>query len=268
MTMNKFHFNEHKQNTWMCDWLIGHIISIIYVHQLEGFIKKGKEDYVLRLKKALYRLKQAPRAWNYKLDFTLKSTSFIRSVSDQAMYTLKSKEDRLLVGVYVDDLIITGSNTEGIEEFKSSMKTKFEMTDCGFLDSYLGIEVIQKKIEIKMCQSIYALKILDEFNMKDCNPAKTPMECWLKLNREGEGVEVESTHFRKLIGCLRYLTLTRPDLIFLVSYLSWFMSKSYSNHMASAKRILRYIKGTSEYGLVYESEKEPRLMGYCDSDYA
>ena len=139
----------------------------IYVHQPGGFIKKGKEEYVMRLKKALYGLKQAPRAWNYKLDFTMKSMGFIRGVSDQAVYTLRSKEDKLLVGVYVDDLIITRSNTKGIEKFKSSMKTKFEMTDFGFLNSYLEIEVIQEKTEIKICQSIYALKILDEFNIKN-----------------------------------------------------------------------------------------------------
>ena len=193
---------------------------------------------------------------------------FIKSVSDQAVYTSSSKEHTLLVGVYVDDLIITGSNIEGIEEFKSSMKTKFEMTDFGLLNSYLGIEVMQKRTKIKMCQTNYALEILGEFNMKDCNPVKTPMECQLKLNQEGEGVEVESTLFRKLIGCLRYLTLTRPDLIFSVSYLSRFMSKPHSNHMAVVKRVLRYIKGTSDYGLVYKSDKECRLMGYCDSDYA
>ena len=93
------------------------------------------------------------------------------------------------------------------------------------------------------------------------------MECRLKLKREG-GVEVEYALFRKLIGCLRYLTLTRLDLIFSVSYLSQFMSKPYSNHMAAAKRVLRYIKGTSDYGLVYESDTDCRLMGYCDSDYA
>ena len=168
----------------------------------------------------------------------------------------------------MDYLIMIGSNIEGVEGFKSSMKTKFEMTHFGFLNSYMGIEVIQGKTEIKICQTNYALKVLDEFNMKDCNPAKTPIECRLKLNRQGEGVEVKSTLFRKLIGCLRYLTLTRPNLIFLVSYLSQFMSKPYSNHMAAEKRVLRYIKGTSDYGLVYESDKECRLMEYCDSDYA
>ena len=238
----------------------------IYLNQPEGFIKKAKEDYVLKLKKALYGLKQAPRACNYKLDDTLKSRGFIKSVSDQAVYTSSSKEHTLLVGVYVDDLIISRSNTKGIEEFKSSMKTKFKITDFGLLNSYLGIEVIQKKTKIKMCQTNYALKSLGEFNMKDCNPVKTPMECLLKLNREG-GVEVESTLFRKLIDSLRYLTLTRPDLLFLVSYLSRFMSKPHSNHMAAVKRVLRYIKGTSDYGLVCESDKVCRLMGYCDSDY-
>ena len=94
------------------------------------------------------------------------------------------------------------------------------------------------------------------------------MECCLKLNQEGEGAEVEPTHFRKLIGCLRYLTLTQPDLVFSVSYLSQFMSKPCSYHMTAAKRILRYVKGTSGYGLVYKSDKECQLVGYCDSDYA
>ena len=142
------------------------------------------------------------------------------------------------------------------------------MTDFGLLNSYLGIEVIKRKSDIRLCQTNYLLKVLDEFNMKECNSAKTPMECRLRLNREGEGEEVESTYFRKLIGCLRYLTLTRPDLFFSVSYLSRFMSKPYSNHMAAAKRVLRYIKGTLDYSLVYESDKEPRLTGYYDSDYA
>ena len=97
--------------------------------------------------------------------------------------------------------------------------------------------------------------------MSDCNASKTPMECRLKLNQDGEGTEVESTIFRKIIGCLRYLTLTRPDLVYSVSYLSRFMSKPYSDHMAAAKRILRYVKGTTDYGLVYKFDKECKLKG-------
>ena len=248
-------------------FLNGYIEEYIYVDQPEGFIKEGKENYVFKLRKALYGLKQAPRAWNSKLDEILKSMGFIRSISDQAVYTSNKKESKLWVGVYVDDLIITGSNIEEIDSFKLSMKTKFDMTDFGLLNSYLGIQVIQEKDEIKICQENYALKVLNIFNMTDYSASKTPMECRLKLNRDGEGLEVETTLFRRIIGCLRYLTLTRPDLIYSVSYLSRFMSKPYSDHMTAAKRILRYVKGTKDYGLIYKSDKECELIGYCDSDY-
>ena len=165
------------------------------------------------------------------------------------------------MGVYVDDLIITGSNTEEIESFKLSMKTKLEMTDFGLLNSYLGFQVIQEKDKIKLCQANYALKVLDIFNMSDYNVSKTLVKCWLKLNRNGEGTQVESTLFRKIIGCLRYLTLTRPDLVYSMSYLSHFMSKLYLDHMEAAKRILRYVKGTIDYGLVYKFDNECELKG-------
>ena len=230
-------------------FLNGYIEEDIYVNQPEGFIKKGKENYVLKLRKALYGSRQAPRAWNSKLDETLKSMGFIRSINDQAVYISNRKERKLWVGVYVDDLIITGSNPEEIDVFKTSMKTKFEMTDFGLLHSYLGIQVMQEEDGIKVCQTRYANRILDMFNMTDCNASKTPMECRLRLDRNGEGLEVESTCFRRIIGYLRYLTLTRPDLVYSVSYLSRFMSKPYSNHMTAAKRILRYVKGTINFGL-------------------
>ena len=220
------------------------------------------------MKKTLYGLKQALRVWNSKLDDTLKSMGFIRSISDQVVYTSSRKESKLWVGVYVDDLIIAGSNSEEIELFKLSMKTRFEMTDFGLLNSYLGILVIQEKDEIKICQTNYALKVMDIFNMLDCNASKTPMECRLKLNRDGEGTEVESTLFKKIIGFLRYLTITRPYLVYSVSYLSRFMNKPYLDHMAAAKKILRYVKGTTDYGLVYKSDNECELIGYCDSAYA
>ena len=185
---------------------------------------------------------------------------FIRSINDQVVYTSNRNEKKLWVGVYVDDLIITGSNSKEIELFKISMKTKFEMTYFGLLNCYLGIQVMHEEDEIKICQTRYALKLRENFKMSDCNASKTPMEFQLKLNRNGEGLEVESTLFRRIIGCLRFLTLTRPDLIYSVSYLSRFMSKPCSNHMTAAKRISRYVKGTIEYGLIYKSDKECKLM--------
>ena len=124
-------------------FLNGEIEEVIYVQQPEGFSSKGKEGYVLRLKKALYDLKQAPRAWYFKLHQCLISLGFARSSYEQSLYLKQAGMDTLTVGVYVDDLIITGSCTEAIEIFKEEMKKRFEMSDLGSLSSYLGLEVRQ-----------------------------------------------------------------------------------------------------------------------------
>ena len=105
---------------------------------------KGKEQYVLRLSKALYGLKQAPRAWNTKLDKSLKKLNFRRCLSEQAVYTRGEGSDAIILGVYVDDLIVIGGNPSEIKLFKKEMMTEFEITDLGLLSYYLGIEVDQK----------------------------------------------------------------------------------------------------------------------------
>ena len=111
--------------------------------QPEGFLVKGKEGYVLRLKKALYGLKQAPRAWYFKLHSCLLSLGFIKSEFEQSLYLKRSDGETLIVGVYVDDLIVTGSSSDVIETFKIEMTQEFDMSNSGSLSSYLGIEVKQ-----------------------------------------------------------------------------------------------------------------------------
>ena len=113
--------------------------------QPEVYVKEGKEEWVLKLNKVLYGLKQAPRAWNAKIDNTLKSIGFVKSKNDQGVYYLNSNQDKVIVGVYVDDLIITGAREAKVKEFKKNMMKIFEMTDLGLLCSYLGIEVHQGK---------------------------------------------------------------------------------------------------------------------------
>ena len=116
------------------------------------------------------------------MDKALNSIGFKRSASDKVVYISSIKEHRLSVGVYADDLIITGSSVEEIKNFKFSIKTKFDMTDFDLLNSYLGIEMTQENSEIKLCQKLYALKVLDEFSMRECNSSESPMECHLKLS--------------------------------------------------------------------------------------
>jgi len=116
----------------------------VYVSQPEDYVVKGKEQSVFRLSKALYGLKQAPRAWNVKLDKSLKKLGFSRCLSEQAVYTRGEGANAVILGVYVDDLIVTGGNPNNVKTFKNEMMTEFEMIDMGLLSYYLGIEVDQR----------------------------------------------------------------------------------------------------------------------------
>jgi len=112
-----------------------------------------------------YGIRQAPRAWNAKLDITMKKMGFQQSAHEAAVYRRGSGEDLLLVGVYVDDLIITGADGREVEEFKAAMKDRFEMSDLGLLCFYLGVEVRQDAKGITLCQSNYVQRILELGNM-------------------------------------------------------------------------------------------------------
>ena len=126
-------------------FLNGDLWETVYVQQPPGFIV-GKGDKV-RLRKALYGLRQAPRAWNFKLDKELSALGFVRSKLDNTVYKRSSKDSLLIVIVYVDDLIILGPKIEDINRFKVEMKLKFNMSDLGLLSYYLGIEVNREKEE-------------------------------------------------------------------------------------------------------------------------
>jgi hypothetical protein len=148
-----------------------------------------------------------------------------------------------LVGVYVDDLIITGGSTREIEAFKNQMKNLFSMSDLGLLSYYLGIEVHQNSGKISLSQSAYEAKVLDKCGMKDCNPTLIPMDPGTKLSKESSNSLVDSTQYRSIVGSLRYLIHTRPDIAHSVGIVSRFMEKPTTEHLAAVKQVLRYVKG-------------------------
>ena len=142
-------------------FLNGKVEEELYVKQPEGFPVEGKEQWVLRLRKALYGLKQAPRAWYFKLHRCLLSLGFIKIRHEQAVYLKSSSIHKLILGVYVDDLIVTGTRTEDVKIFKEKMKETFEMSDLGSLSMYLGIEVDQRLDCIYLSQARYAPHIIE-----------------------------------------------------------------------------------------------------------
>ncbi|WVZ62734.1 hypothetical protein U9M48_012444 [Paspalum notatum var. saurae] len=251
-------------------FLNGELSEQVFVHQPPGFSDHKHEGQVLKLKKALYGLKQAPRAWNSKLDQELQRLGFSKCILEHAVYKSKSGDSFLLVGVYVDDLIICGPDNTEIVKFKQQMKGCFQMSDLGLLSYYLGIEVKQEDGEITLNQSAYTAKILELTGMSGCNHMDTPMEDRPKLNKPDSGDTIDSTNFRSVIGSLRYLVNSRPDIAYSVGVVSRYMEDPKEEHWTAVKRILRYLAGTTHYGCKYTrgSNLNQLLTGYSDSDHA
>jgi hypothetical protein len=204
------------------------------------------------------------------LDHELKGLDFRRSNVEHAIYRRSEGDSFLLIGVYVDDLIICGPDSRIIERFKQQMKKLFSMSDLGLLSYYLGMEVKQKPREITLCQSAYASKIVELCGMKGCNAVDTPMEQHVKLLAGTTGNEMDVTRYRSIIGSLRYLVNTRPDIAYSVGVASHFMEAPTKEHWAVVKRIVRYISRTINYGCKYVKggNSELELLGFTNSNIA
>jgi hypothetical protein len=246
-------------------FLNGDLKEEVYMHQPPGFTIPDKEGKVLRLRKTLYGLRQAPRAWNAKLDSTLQMMGFEQSPHEAAVYRRGNGRNVLLVGVYVDDLVIASTKDAEVAAFKEEMKATFQMSDLGPLSFYLGIEVHQDDSGITLRQTDYAKRVVELAGLTDCNPALTPMKEKLKLSRDSTTKEVDATQYRRFVGSLRYLAHTRPDLAFSVGYVSRFMQRLTTVHQQAIKRIIRYVAGTLDHGLYYpRCPGEAHLVGYSD----
>ncbi|XP_066392236.1 uncharacterized mitochondrial protein AtMg00810-like [Miscanthus floridulus] len=189
---------------------------------------------------------------------------FEQSTHEAVMYRWGSGRSVLLVGVYVNDLIITSVEEREVEALQMKI---FNMSDLGLLSFYLGVEVRQDASSITLRQTHYGKRILELGGMVGCNPAHTPMEERLRLSRQSTTEEVDPTHYRWLIGSLRYLVHTRPNLAFVVEFISRFMERPMLEHQLTVKRILRYVAGTLDFGLHFtKAPGTTRFVGYCDSD--
>jgi len=154
-----------------------------------------------------------------------------------------------------------------IGDFKHIMMKEFEMNDLGLMSYFLGIEVIQGDGGIFIHQSKFVVEFLKKFKREDSNSVKTPIETGIKLTKEGDGRTVDATYFKHIVGSLRYLTCTRPDICYVVGLVIRYMESLRQVHLQVVKRIMRYIKGTTTFGLFYFSSKKIEIIEYSDSDW-
>lgn len=238
------------------------------MEQPKGFESSEENEKVYKLKKALYGLRQAPRAWYSRIEGYFVREGFKKCYCEHTLFVKTEGENCLIVSLYVDDIIYTSNSDVMIEKFKASMKEEFSMIDLGKMKYFLGVEVIQDEDGIFISQKKYALDTLQKFGMDRCNSVKNPMVPGNKLTKDGAGPAVDPTAYKQLVGSLRYLTVTRPDLIYSVNMVSRYMESPTEQHMLAAKRILRYVQGTVGYGIQYKRGGEGKLVGFVDSDYA
>lgn len=250
-------------------FLHGELTETVFVEQPQGYQRQGENDKVYKLKKALYGLKQAPRAWYSKIESYFIKEGFEKCSSEHTLFVKTNSEEKILiVSIYVDDLIFTGNDEQLFEKFKNSMKQQFDMSDLGKMRYFLGIEVLQTEEGIFICQNKYAKEVLERFGMERSKPVHNPMVPGNKLSKEGSGEAVDSTIYKQMVGSLMYLTATRPDLMFAVCLISRYMGRPTQLHLQAAKRILRYLKGTTELGILYRRGTKEELFAFTDSDYA
>ena len=249
-------------------FLNGTLEEDVYMRQPEGFVKKGKEHLVCKLKKSLYGLKQSPRCWNTTLDQHFRDMNLKQSNADPCTYISDGKET-VIVAVHVDDFIIATENEETMKAIKKLISEKFEVKDLGELKSFLGVHVKMIHEGIWIGQPTYVSSILDKFGMTNSKPVSTPVDSSQKLSFESNQPPVDEILYQSAVGSLLYLSnWTRPDITYAVNTVAKFSSRPTEEHWTGVKRIMRYLRGTSDYGIMYTKDHESVLTGHCDADWA
>ena len=231
-------------------FLNGMINEEVYIEQPKGFETFDRESHVCRPKRALYGLKQAPHAWYTKINSYFIGLGFTKSEVDVNLYHIMVEGKPLIIVLYVDDLILTGDD-QLIKSCNEDLAREFEMKDMGLMHYFLGMEVWQKDGELFVSQGKYANEILRRFHMEKCKPMQTPLAGNWRKEDATSGEVVVATVYQQLMGSSMYLVNTQPDLCFAVNQLSQAMVQPTTLFWKETKQVLRYLRGTSQYGLWY-----------------
>jgi hypothetical protein len=250
-------------------FLNGELTEEVYMQLLPGFSQPPSFSHkVCHLRWALYGLKQTSRAWFAKFSSTISQHGFSASSYDSALFFRRSDHGITFLLLYVDDMIITGDDVQGIQDLKRFLGQHFEMKDLGPLSYFHGLEVSSSSNGYYLTQAKYTSDLISRAGITDNKIVDTPIEYNNRLNTNDGEPLLDATLYRQLVGSLVYLIVTRPNISYAVHIVSQFMAAPQSLHYATVLRILRYLKDTLFYGLHFSSQSSLTLQAYSDADWA
>ncbi|WVZ99464.1 hypothetical protein U9M48_044755 [Paspalum notatum var. saurae] len=248
-------------------FLHGTLSETVFCSQPSGFVDATHPDHVCRLNKSLYGLKQAPRTWYSCFASYLQKLGFLEAKSDTSLFIYRWDSGTGYLLLYVDDIVLTASSATLLRQLITALQASFPMMDLGPLQHFLGIAVTRSPSGMMLSQRQYALDLLERAGMTACKPCTTPVDTQAKLSSDGAPV-ADPTLYRSLVGALQYLTFTRPDLAYAVQQVCLHMHDPREPHLTAVKRILRYLQGTTDLGLLLGCTPSSALTVYTDTDWA
>jgi hypothetical protein len=249
-------------------FLHGTLSETVYCSQPTGFANSALPQHVCRLNKSLYGLKQAPRAWYSRFASFLLSLGFSEARSDTSLFVYRRGTETVYLLLYVDDIVLTASSQQLLRRVIDALMKEFAMKDLGPLHHFLGMAVQRQGGSLFLSQRQYALDILAHHGMSDCKPCSTPVDTCAKVSADEGPPLADPTDYRSLVGALQYLTFTRPDIAYAVQQVCLYMHDPREIHLVAAKRILRYLQGTVDHGLIIPRTSPSQLVVYTDADWA
>lgn len=259
----KLHIHQMDVKT---AFLNGDMNEEVYMEQPEGFVLSGNENKVCKLNKSLYGLKQAPKQWHEKFDSSILAFGFTHNSADRCIYSKFTNEYSVIVCLYVDDMLIIGTDMIGILDTKKYLASIFKMKDLGEADTILGINIVKHDHGYALCQLHYIEKMLSKFKHLKFKEYNTPFDSSVKLAKN-DGRSIAQLEYASAIGSLMYLMhCTRPDIAFAVCKLSRYTSNPSGEHWKAISRVFGYLTKTIGLGLFY-NDFPATLEGYTDASW-
>ncbi|KAF5764529.1 putative RNA-directed DNA polymerase, protein kinase RLK-Pelle-DLSV family [Helianthus annuus] len=245
-------------------FLHGNLEETVYMHQPMGFRHRDFPDHACLLRKSLYGLKQAPRAWYQRFTDFVTLQGFRQSKSDNSLFLYHHGHEIADLLIYVDDIILTTSSEDLRKRLLHKLSGEFAMKDLGPLSYFLGIQVTREGDTMFLSQQAYVRDILHRASMDSYKPVATTVDTQSKLSAHQGPLHDDPSTFRSLAGALQYLTITRPDISYVVQQICMHMHVPRIDHWNALKHILRYLQGTAHFGLHPGPVSSIRLIAYTD----